>query len=154
VAFIERVNPRGMTFYYGFYNGIFSFYLQASDLHFQRGVVAGHRLFSAPRLRSAQIVTPHDVLAAIWKRCRCEWIIVERGTGARPERMHGLAKIRSALATANLELVRSFNIADGLGTILDVYRLRGDASQLDRVDVSIPRYGGTEDVYPVKPFSR
>jgi hypothetical protein len=155
VAFIEEIAPAEPVLYDGYFDGIFTFYLQAGDPGFRRQVVRGSKLLYTsamnPLWRYREFVSSTDeVVQALRTRGGCRWIVVERSRSS--EGIPAARLVRNAVAGPQFELMRSFPIS-GLGLqAVEVYRLKPDVEPAQEWDIPFQILGdGTRiRIRPIK----
>src|SRR5262249_29077764 len=117
VGFFEQVAPHGRLFYDGRHDGIFSFYMRASDPKFARSVILGDKLLYASAIYrrwrlTEKVASPEDVVEAFGKRCGCQWLAIARSKN--PPNIAAMRYLYQALEGPEFHLVRSFPIQDSV----------------------------------------
>lgn len=155
VTFLRGVAPEEMLFYDGQYDGVFSFYVQASDPDFKSGVVVGHKLLYASsifaRFNLKEFVSsPKDVVERLQAGCGCQWLAIERSGWA--EEIAAAAHLREAVRGPEFELVKSFAIDGPHAFQIDVYRFKFPGKPGDHIELNFPalREGSQLRVKPIR----
>ena len=153
-TFLAQVAPDEPVFFDGFYDGIFTFYMRASDPGFRRRVVLGGKLLYTsaifPGWQQQEFVnSPEEVIDVLRRRGGCRWVAVEMSTEA--ESFIPMQQLREAVKTPAFEFVRSFPItARGIERV-DVYRFTLPVVPVDEVELPFAVLG--PDVkYRVRPI--
>ena len=157
-AYVGRNTPHAAVLYDGYHDGLFGFYLRASDPHYQRRLVLGQQVLyryhqentfywiERLRVKSAAEVAP--VLRAA---CGCEWIAVE--VGKESQWTEGQRLLRQAVQGPEFQPVWSFPIAAYDAERVDLYRLAGPIAPVSTVRVTPPGFGG-RSFDGIQPISR
>ena len=156
VAFIEGVAPNEPVFYDGYYNNVFTFYVQARDRGYQRQVVLGAKLLYASAINPmwryrSYVSSSEDVVEALQTRGGCRWLAIEMSEQAK--QVPAASVLRDAVQGPQFELVQSFPVSGpGLDRI-DVYRFKLNPRPTDEADLPFPILGeGTR--FKVRPIQR
>ena len=156
VSFIERIAPNEPVFYDGYFNSVFTFYLQAGDPEYRRRVVLGSKLLYASAMNPMHdyqsfVDSPEDIVQTLQTRGGCRWLVIEASREAR--RVPAAALLRETVQGSRFELVRSFP-ASGLGLErIDVYRFKPDLKYTEDVDLPFPILGDNAR-FKVRPIQR
>jgi hypothetical protein len=158
VAFFEQEAQAERIFYDGKFDGIFSFYIRASDHNLTQSVTLGNKLLYVsavdPRIRSVDLASSaQDVLDAFRERCGCKWLVVERkieGNAPAPDRY-----LRQVIKGPEFQLVRSFPFEGPWPAPmqLDVYRFLLPIKNPPQQELRFPILGN-DDVYQISPIGR
>jgi hypothetical protein len=138
VAFMQQVAPEGPVFYDGNYDGVFTFYLQASDPGFRRRVVLGSKLLYSSAIMPGWsyrsfVNSVQDVVQALQTRGGCRWLAIEIGEQASA--LPAARLLREAVQRPEFELIQSFQVtAPGIEHI-DVYRFKEPIQPVSEVDM-------------------
>ncbi len=155
VAFLEEVAPAEPILYDGYYDGVFTFHVQAGDPDFRRRVVLGSKLLYAQALVPGWHLrefasTPEEVLEVLRTRGGCRWLAVEHSE--RSDEVAPARLLRQAILGAEFEFVRSFPIATLVAGRIDVYRLLVPVEHSEEVELPFPILGDVR--YKVRPIQR
>ena len=152
VAFFERASPKERIFYYGHYNGVFSFYVRAGDKDFDRGVVLASKLLYVTKIMFNQfdrVSSASEVVEILRKECGCTLLAIE--TSGVSDRIPAAKHLREALRGKEFQLVKSFSIVDPRATRIDVYRLLLPLERPEQLELRFPALGKGR-MFRVKPL--
>jgi len=157
VAFFDRVAPGEPLFYDGKYDGVFIFYVRATDAAHRRRVVRGDKLlYVVPLNRSMEprefVTSRRDVVKALRTRSGCRWLAVEEGSGADLPRAARL--LREAVRGPEFRLVRSVPIREDTDERVDIYRMLVPVEPDPSMIIPLPMAGEgfKYEVRPGTPF--
>lgn len=147
-AYLREEAPADAILYEGGSEGIFGFYLAASDPHFERRLVRADKTVyeqgattSFEKWMSRSYVTStDDVLTLLRTRAGTRWVAVEAGRGS--DAKGGQRLLLDTLARPELELVRSFPFRGSQR--IDLYRLSGPVEMVKTVDLRFPSFTSRE----------
>jgi hypothetical protein len=150
--------PFDGVLYEGPYDGLFGFYVRASDPGFERRLVLANRLLyeSGPTttfnwVQRSMVASTDDVVNLVRRRCGCRWVALE--IDGRPPWLLGQRLLRQAVERGEFELVRSFPISGAGERRVDLYRVSADVSPAAAVDLRFPTL--TDREFPgVVPITR
>lgn len=145
VAYLNKVAPGEALFYDGFYHGIFSWYVRATDSQLERRVVLGNKsLYAFSKYigykEEVFAKTPDDVIHLLGNEHGCRWLAIEYGPreGDVPTRV----MLRESLkCMPQFELMESFPIKGLNATRIDVYRLNVTIGNVAEVRLPMPTLG-------------
>jgi 4-amino-4-deoxy-L-arabinose transferase-like glycosyltransferase len=155
-AFLAEKAPDEPVLYDGFYNNVFTFYLQAGDPDYRRRVVRGDKLLYASALFQTVNVrefvsSPAEVVEVLRTRGGCRWLAIEGGDF--PVWVPAAQWLRKVVTGPDFELVRSFPITGAGVNRVDLYRFLVPIQQSAEVDLPFPIMG-SDAHQRVKPISR
>jgi hypothetical protein len=143
--------------YDGYYNNVFTFYVQAGDPSYHRRVVRGDKLLYVSTLFRHWDVqefaySPEQVLELLRTRGGCRWLAIERGAFA--EEVTAAQSLREAVSRPQqFERVASFPVT-GLGVKqVDIYHFLEPIQCPEEVDLPFPILGNDAH-HRVKPIPR
>jgi hypothetical protein len=143
-TYLQEQAPRDAVLYDGQYDGLFGFYVRASDPHFERRVALGSKLLyqDAPAstftpVQTSNVASTEDVVTLLRTRAGCRWVAIEvtRNPGSIGRRL-----LRQAVARPEFELVRSFPITGAGERRVDLYRIVGPVDPVTTVDLGFPSF--------------
>jgi hypothetical protein len=130
--------------YSGVYDGVFGFYVRASDPYLERRVVLSNRFLT--ELWQEADFTWHEQLRAhttaealdlIRRTSGCRWAALEIGGDWVTA---GDALLREVVQGPEFELVQTFPVEASPVSRLELYRLRGDLAQAPPRDLTFPSF--------------
>jgi hypothetical protein len=141
--YLHQQGSADAVLYDGAYDGLFGFYVRASDPHFVRRIVLANRLLfeAGPAttfkwVQKSNVASTNDVVTLLRARCGCRWVAIE--VDNRPIWAEGQRLLRQAVVRPEFELARSFPI-DGAGERrVDLYRVTSVVSPVSTVDLEFP----------------
>lgn len=143
--FIRTQGPHDNVLYSGRYDGVFGFYLQASDRQFDRRLVLTSRLLYRYEqnigftfIETPHVSSPSDVVELIRQQSGCRWIAVEVGAESTLPRSDRY--LREALSGAEFEKVASFPVSAALVTHVDLYRVTIPIQEAPVIDLQFPSF--------------
>jgi hypothetical protein len=169
VEFVEHAAPDEPILYAGYYDGVFTFYLQANDPGYRRRVVLSRKLLFVPTARIEDaamastvglLTSPHGagpleaatglypgrgrpvIMDVLQTRGGCRWIVIEQSAAGRPG--GPTWGLRAAVQGPQFEFVRSFPIWGADIDHVDVYRLLAPVQCTDEVEIGLPALGESE----------
>jgi hypothetical protein len=143
--------------YDGQYDGLFGFYVRASDPHFERRVALGSKLLyqdgpasTFTPVQKSNVASTQDVVNLLRTRSGCRWVAIEvtRNPGSIGRRL-----LREAVARPEFELVRSFPITGAGERRVDLYRSVIAVDPVAAVDLGFPSFTNREFLHIV-PITR
>jgi 4-amino-4-deoxy-L-arabinose transferase-like glycosyltransferase len=141
--YLQQHAPADAVLYDGPHDGLFGFYVRASDPLFERRVVLGNRLLyqigpttTFKWVQESSVASTDDVVTLLHTRCGCRWVAIE--VDKRPIWPVGERLLRQAVGRPEFELVRSFPIEGAGDRRVDLYRMTGDISPVTAVDLRFP----------------
>jgi len=156
--FLQRAGPHETVLYDGYHDGVFTFYVRASDPRFERRVILGDQIFyhNGPAktfywVETSKISSSADVVRILKEQCGCRWIALE--AGPQSEWSRSQRQLREALAGPEFERVRSFAISGTDAARVDVYRMLGPVAEVHTIDLKFPTHGD-RDFQKVEPITR
>ncbi len=137
-GFMGQVAPQEPVFYDGFHEGVFCFYVKASDPNFKRRVVLGSKLLYAsalgqPRRFRSFVSSTQNVLQTLRTRGGCRWLAIE--VSGQDDKNPAALLLREAVRGPEFELVRSFPVSAWRLERIDVYRFREPVPSIEEVDL-------------------
>lgn len=154
--FFAQVAPNEPVFYDGYHDGVFTYYVQASDPDYRRQVVLGSKLLYASvvfqhlRLREFAL-TSQEILETLRTRGGCQWLAIEVGSSS--ERIAPMRKLREVVKRPEFEFVQSFPVTGQGIDRVDVYRLLVPVRRPDKVVLPFPALGD-DARFQVAPIQR
>jgi len=141
--YLHQQGPADAVLYDGAYDGLFGFYVRASDPRFVRRLVLANRLVfeAGPTttfkwVQKSNVASTDDVVTLLRARCGCRWVAIE--VDDRPIWAEGQRLLRQAVVRPEFELARSFPI-DGAGDRrVDLYRVTSAVLPVSTVDLEFP----------------
>jgi len=157
VTFIERVAPDEPVFYDGYYHNVFTFYVQAGDPEYKRGVILGSKLLYASAINpmgdryESYVNSPTQVVQALQTRSGCRWLAIE--ISEQSKLIPAANMLRDTLRGPQFEFVRFFPVSGrGLDGI-EIYRSKINPRPRDELDIPFPILG--EGIrYKIRPIQR
>jgi hypothetical protein len=141
--YLHQQGPADAVLYDGAYDGLFGFYVRASDPHFVRRIVLANRLLfeAGPAttfkwIQKSNVASTDDVVTLLRARCGCRWVAIE--VDNRPIWAEGQRLLRQAVAGPEFELARSFPIEGAGDRRVDLYRVTSVVSPVSTVDLEFP----------------
>jgi hypothetical protein len=112
--YLHQQGPADAVLYDGAYDGLFGFYVRASDPQFVRRIVLANRLLfeAGPAttfkwVQKSNVASTDDVVTLLQARCGCRWVAIE--VDNRPIWAAGQRLLRQAVVRPEFELARSFS---------------------------------------------
>jgi glycosyltransferase involved in cell wall biosynthesis len=147
VALYLRQNaPNEAVLYDGYHDGIFGFYLRASDPDFRRRLVLGQQVLyhfgpvaTFDWVETEQADSPAGVVRLLQTESGCRWLAIEVGT--KSQWAKGQRLLRDAVTGPEFELVRSFPVVVPDATRVDLYRQLGAVVPKSTIDLKIASLG-------------
>ena len=144
-AFLAERAPDEPVLYDGFYNNVFTFYVQAGDPDYRRRVVRGDKLLYVTSMFHnldvhEQVSSPEEVVEMLRTRGGCRWLAVEFGRLA--EEVAPAQRLRGTIKGPQFKLVKSFPIAGWGVKRVDIYRFLVPVQTPADVDLPFPIMGG------------
>lgn len=156
-TYLQEQAPRDAVLYDGQYDGLFGFYVRASDPHFERRVALGSKLLyqdgpasTFTPVQKSNVASTQDVVNLLRTRSGCRWVAIEvtRNPGSIGRRL-----LREAVARPEFELVRSFPITGAGERRVDLYRSVIAVDPVAAVDLGFPSFTNREFLHIV-PITR
>jgi hypothetical protein len=156
-TYLQEQAPRDAVLYDGQYDGLFGFYVRASDPHFERRVALGSKLLyqdgpasTFTPVQKSNVASTQDVVNLLRTRSGCRWVAIEvtRNPGSIGRRL-----LREAVARPEFELVRSFPITGAGERRVDLYRSVIAVDPIAAVDLGFPSFTNREFLHIV-PITR
>jgi hypothetical protein len=142
-AYLRESAPDDAVLYDGMHDGLFGFYVRASDPDFQRRMVRADRFLyeygpgrTFEWVEKSNVTTTSEVLTLLRTRSGCRWVAIEVGPTSSPVR--GRQLLRLAVTGPEFEFVRSFPITGARTRRVDLYRLTADVDPVEAVDLNFP----------------
>jgi len=142
----EYLHQQGLAdavLYDGAYDGLFGFYMRASDPRFVSRIVLANRLLfeAGPTttfkwVQKSSVASTDDVVTLLRARCGCRWVAIE--VDGRPIWVEGQRLLRQAVVRPEFELARSFPIEGAGDRRVDLYRVTSVVSPVPTVDLEFP----------------
>ncbi len=143
--YLRQHGPADAVLYDGHYDGLFGFFVRASDPRFSRRIVRADKFLyefgpttTFRPVETASVSSVDDVLAAVRSRCGCRWVAVEVDPSARLRDSQRL--LREAVTQAQFELAASFPITGSKVTRVDVYKVLGAVEPVTSIDLEFPAF--------------
>jgi len=157
-AFLDTHAPTEPVLYDGYLDGVFGFYVRASDPGFKRRIVSAAQVLyhtgpttSFDWVETVNAASPDDVMRILRTTAGCRWVAIEMGP--KSEWSVGQKLLRQAVQRPDFELVHSFPVkAEGVERI-DLYRIMGDVAPAAGANLSFPSYS-TREFKGVTPITR
>jgi len=156
-TYLQEQAPRDAVLYDGPYDGLFGFYVRASDPHFERRVALGSKLLyqdgpasTFTPVQKSNVASTQDVVNLLRTRSGCRWVAIEvtRNPGSIGRRL-----LREAVARPEFELIRSFPITGAGERRVDLYRSVIAVDPVAAVDLGFPSFTNREFLHIV-PITR
>ena len=156
-TYLQEQAPRDAVLYDGQYDGLFGFYVRASDPHFERRVALGSKLLyqdgpasTFTPVQKSNVASTQDVVNLLRTRSGCRWVAIEvtRNPGSIGRRL-----LREAVARPEFELIRSFPITGAGERRVDLYRSVIAVDPVAAVDLGFPSFTNREFLHIV-PITR
>ena len=156
-TYLQEQAPRDAVLYDGQYDGLFGFYVRASDPHFERRVALGSKLLyqdgpasTFTPVQKSNVASTQDVVNLLRTRSGCRWVAIEvtRNPGSIGRRL-----LREAVARPEFELIRSFPITGAGERRVDLYRSVIAVDPIAAVDLGFPSFTNREFLHIV-PITR
>jgi len=156
-TYLQEQAPRDAVLYDGPYDGLFGFYVRASDPHFERRVALGSKLLyqdgpasTFTPVQKSNVASTQDVVNLLRTRSGCRWVAIEvtRNPGSIGRRL-----LREAVARPEFELIRSFPITGAGERRVDLYRSVIAVDPIAAVDLGFPSFTNREFLHIV-PITR
>jgi hypothetical protein len=144
VAFLENQGPGGRVLYEGEYDGVFTFYLRASDPAFRWAVVRASKLLYSSAILSdwrltQRVSSAKDVIPLLQKECGCQWVAIERRK--QPDPVAAIGYLREALRGPEFERVASFPLDSPQSRAIDIYRVLMPVEVPETLELPFPILG-------------
>jgi hypothetical protein len=132
--------------YDGTYDGLFGFYVRASDPRFERRIVRADKLLyqygpttTFEWSQSSHVASTDDVVRRVRDDLGCRWVAIEVGRSAGAA--VGRRLLRDAVTRPEFVLMQSFPIGGaGAGRRVDVYQLSDQVNSAVTVDLTFPAF--------------
>jgi hypothetical protein len=149
-AYLRTHAPEDAVLYDGYHDGLFGFYLRASDPDFRRRLVLGQQVLYrygpaetfewVDALKHSQgSDSVHEIVRTLRTESGCRWLAIEIGSSS--EWAAGQRLLRQAVTGSEFELVKSFPVNAWNARRVDLYRQRGPVQPVSRVDLNMPSLG-------------
>jgi hypothetical protein len=156
--YVRQQGPADAVLYDGAYDGLFVFYVRASDPRFASRIVLANRLLfeAGPTttfkwVQKSNVASTDDVVTLLRTRCGCRWVAIE--VDDRPIWVEGQRLLRQAVLRPEFELARSFPIEGAGNRRVDLYRVKSVVSPVSTVDLEFPSLSN-RTVQGVVPITR
>src|SRR5262245_2541814 len=155
--YLHQQGPADAVLYDGAYDGLFGFYVRASDPQFVRRIVLANRLLfeAGPTttfkwVQKSHVASTDDVVTLLRAQCGCRWVAIE--VDNRPIWAEGQRLLRQAVVRPEFELARSFRIEGAGDRRVDLYRMVNDMQPVTAVDLRFPSLTNrpSMQVWPIK----
>ncbi|MGH9383460.1 MAG: hypothetical protein ACRD2N_04135 [Vicinamibacterales bacterium] len=134
-AFLRQQGAKDAVLYAGQYDGVFGFYLRASDPMLEQRLVLYRKLLES---RPSGRTTPADVVTLIQSRCGCQWVAIEVAEGDRSG--PSMSALRGALVGPEFELVSSFSVEAFEVQRVELYRVTMAVEPIRAFDLTFPLF--------------
>jgi hypothetical protein len=156
--YLQEHAPDEAVLYDGYHDGLFGFYLRASDPGFKRRLVLGqqvlYRFGPATTFDWVETVNADSraaVVRSLQMESGCRWLAIE--VGPNSEWARGQRLLRDAVRGPEFELVRSFPVVAPNATRVDLYRQVGAVAPKSTIDLKMTSLG--EHIFRgVQPITR
>jgi hypothetical protein len=157
-TYLQQRAPADAVFYDGPYDGLFGFYVRASDPNFERRLVLGDKLLyeAGPTttfrwVQKSNVTSTDDVVHLLRTRSGCRWVAIE--VSRTLNLASGQRLLRETVERSEFELVRSFPIAGAGERRVDLYHIVGAVNPVAAMDLTFPSLTSREFLHIV-PITR
>jgi hypothetical protein len=148
-TYLQQTAPQDAVLYDGMYDGLFGFYVRASDPGFERRVLLPNQLLyhygpgvTFKPVEQSNASTTEEALHLLRTRSGCRWVAIE--VGHTSSSLPGRRLLRETVARPEFEFVRSFDITGADARRVDLYRIVGEVDDVNTVDLRFPSYTNRE----------